>query len=125
MISGPQLPAPNPWRGMWFSPRRTIRGILEAETKPSWITIILLAAAHNSLLSVQLDPGADTVSISRSMFPTIVAVLQFVFGILVGPFLLAIVGGWLGGEADPTEIRHAVVWSNVPFAVATAAWVPV
>ena len=46
------------------------------------------------------------------------------FGVLVSPFLLAFVGGWLGGDADPADIRQAVVWGNVPYAVAAVGWIP-
>ena len=57
--------------------------------------------------------------------PVAIGVLQTIFGILVGPFLLAFVGGWLGGDADPGEIRQAVAWGYVPFAVAGLCWIPV
>ena len=48
-----------------------------------------------------------------------------IFGVLIGPFILAFVGGWLGGNADPAEIRQAVAWSYAPFAVAGLCWMPV
>ena len=57
--------------------------------------------------------------------PMIVGALQIVFSVLVGPFLLAFVGNWLGGEADPSDIRQAVAWSYAPFAVVGLVWVPI
>jgi hypothetical protein len=56
--------------------------------------------------------------------PTIIGVLQVIFGVLVGPFLLAFSGGWFGGQADPEEIRQSLVWSYAPFAVTAVCWVP-
>lgn len=46
------------------------------------------------------------------------------FGVLVGPFLLAFAGEWFGGEADPGDIRQAIAWGYAPFAVAGLCWIP-
>src|SRR5262249_19222369 len=71
-----------------------------------------------SVLGVfQPDPDTGSISISRSIFPAAVGLAQFGFGIFIGPFLLAIVGGWLGGEGDPRDIRQAVAWSYLPYVV--------
>jgi hypothetical protein len=114
---------PNPWRTMWFSPRVTMRRLLEAETRPSWIPVVALAAVSSALSSMQLDE-AGALSASRSAMPVIIGSLQVIFGVLVGPFLLAFVGGWLGGEADPADIREVLAWSYVPIAVGSVLWIP-
>lgn len=72
---------------------------------------------------MQFDPD-ETVNVSQSAMPVVLGALQTVFGVLVGPFLLAFVGGWLGGEADPGEIRQAIAWGYLPFAVAGLCWIP-
>lgn len=59
------------------------------------------------------------------MMPVAIGVMQIAFSVVVGPFLLAFAGGWLGGDADPSDIRQAVAWAYVPFAVASAGWIPV
>lgn len=115
----------NPWRTIWFSPRRTIRRIVDAEVRPSWVPVIALAALHQAILSLEIDPAEGTLSLARSAVPVTVSVLQLIFGVLVGPFLLAFVGGWLGGEADPAEIRQSAAWSHLPLAVSTACWIPI
>jgi hypothetical protein len=56
--------------------------------------------------------------------PVLIGMLQIVFGVLVGPFLLAWVGGWFGGDADPSDIRQSVAWSYAPLAVTAVAWIP-
>jgi len=116
--------AQNPWRTMWFSPRVTIRRVLDAEARSSWVPVVALAAVSSAFGSLQLDPDTTALSASRSAMPMIIGVLQLIFGVLVGPFLLAFVGGWLGGEADPADIREAVAWSYVPIAVGSLLWMP-
>ena len=115
----------NPWRTIWFSPRRTIRSIVSAEARPSWVPVIALMAVVTAFTSVQLEPDTGSVSVSRSFVPVAVGVLQLVFGVLVGPFLLAIVGGWLGGDADPGDIRQGVAWSYVPAVTGGLIWLVV
>jgi len=124
VMSATIVPAPNPWRTMWFSPRITMRHLAAAETVPSWAPVVALAALSSAMGSLQLDPETGALSASRSTMPVIIGVLQLIFGVLVGPFLLALVGGSLGGEADADQIRNAVAWSYVPIAVGTVLWVP-
>jgi hypothetical protein len=114
-----------PWGTVWFSPRMTIRRIVDSEARPSWVPVVALAAMTQALGSLQRDPADLTFSVSWSTMPVILGVLQLVFGVLVGPFLLAFAGGWLGGQADPEEIRPAVAWSLVPFALAGLLWIPI
>lgn len=117
-------PGSSPWRTVWFSPRLTIRRVLATEPRPSWTGIIALAALHQIFASLQVDPVEGTFSVSRSAMPAIIGAVQIVFGVLVGPFLLAVAGSWLGGEADPDDIRHAVAWSYVPHAIFGLLWIP-
>jgi len=123
LVDAPALP--NPWRTIWFSPRRTIRAIIDREDRPSFVGVIALAAVHQVLASLQIEPDDGTFSASRSAMPIAMGVIQLVFGILVGPFLLAFVGGWLGGEGDPADIRQGVAWSYVPHAIGGLFLIPV
>ena len=102
-----------------------MRRVLAAEPRPSWIGVVALAALHHIFASLQVDPTTGTFSASRTAMPAILGVAQIVFGILIGPFLLAFVGTWLGGEADPDDIRHAVAWSAVPHAIFGLLWIPI
>jgi hypothetical protein len=117
--------APIPWRSVWFSPRLTIRQVLATDPRPSWTAVIALAALHQVFASLQVDPVEGTFSASRSVMPAILGAVQIVFGVLVGPFLLAFAGSWLGGEADADDIRHAVAWSYVPHAIVGLLWIPI
>lgn len=93
--------------------------------RPSLVPVVALAALHQGLAAVLnvMGPGG-TVSAGRATMPVMVSVLQIVFGVLVGPFILAFTGGWFGGEADPDEIRQSVAWSYAPLAVATIFLIP-
>jgi hypothetical protein len=118
-------PSPRPWRTIWFSPRRTVRALVEAETRPSWVPVVALAALHQGASGVLGNPAPDgTISISSAAMPAVLGVLQVIFGVLVGPFILAFTGGWFGGDADPDEIRQSVAWSYAPFAIATIVLLP-
>ena len=116
--------APSPWRTMWFSPRLTVRRILDNEVRPSWVAVVALATVGLAFRSLQLDE-TGALSASRSMMPVLIEILQTIFGVLIGPFLLAIVGEWLGGEADASDLRHAVAWSYVPVAACSLLWIPI
>jgi hypothetical protein len=94
----PELTAPNPWRTMWFSPRWTIRRIVDAEVRPSWVPVVALAILNGAIRSLQLEPKDNSFSAAQSFYPVVIGGAQFVFAIVVGPILLAVVGGWLGGR---------------------------
>lgn len=117
--------AARPWRTIWFSPRRTMRELLAAEVRPGWTLVVGLAALHGALATLGGLAAKGELSFNIAAMPTIIGVLQVVFGVLVGPFLLAFSGGWFGGEADPEEIRQSLAWSYAPFAVTAVCWIPV
>jgi len=116
-------PSPSPWVSIWFSPRRTIRRIVDADAPPPWWPVIALAMVGQIIGSLQFDASGD-VNLSRSFMPVAIGLAQTIFSVLVGPFLLAFVGSWFGGEADPTDIRQAVAWSYVPIAFAGLLLIP-
>lgn len=117
-------PAANPWLSIWLSPRQTIRHEVdaEAEHRSDWRPVVALAMVVQGIASLQTAEGA--ISVSMSVMPVILGMLQVLGGVLIGPFLLAFVGGWLGGDADPSDIRPAVAWSYVPYVVGAVVWAP-
>jgi hypothetical protein len=108
---------------MWLSPRVTIRRIVEAEIRPSWIPILALLVVGEVLGSSQVEPGTWAIA-ADTYGPIGLNLFRLAFGLLVGPFLLALVGGWFGGEAYPEDLREAIVWSSLPAAVAALFWIP-
>lgn len=120
-------PPRSPWLTMWLSPRVTIVRILRAESRPSWIPVVALVALHAALERLSVHYPFDTFAalLGGLMAALVFGSLQLVYGILIGPFLLAIVGGWLGGDADASDIRQGAAWGYVPIAVATVLWLPI
>ena len=106
-------PAASSWRTVWFSPRRTIRAIVDAIERPSIVSVVALASIAAALSGLEPDE-TGAISAAASTMPVIVGGLRLVFGVIIGPFILAFVGTMLGGEADPTDLRPAVAWSYVP-----------
>lgn len=116
-------PPLSPWLSIWFSPRRTIRRIVDSEERPNWWPVIALVVFGQLFVDARFD-SAGALNLSGSLTPVIVGALQTVLSVSVGPFVLAFVGSWLGGEADPRDIRQAVAWSYVPFAVGGLVAIP-
>jgi hypothetical protein len=114
-----------PWRTIWFSPRRTMQELLASDVRPGWTLVVGLAALHGALATLGGLSAKGALSFNMAVMPTIIGVLQVVFGVLVGPFFLAFSGGWFGGQADPEEIRQSLAWSYAPFAVTAVFWIPV
>ena len=115
--------SPSPWLSIWFSPRQTIRRIVDSDAPPKWWPVIALVMFGELFVDAQFD-SEGALDLSRSFTPVIVGALQTVLSVVVAPFLLAWVGSWLGGQADPKEIRQAVVWSYAPLAVAGLLGIP-
>ena len=43
---------------------------------------------------------------------------------LISPFIIGLVGGWLGADGDAVDIRLAVASAYLPVAVALILWLP-
>ena len=67
-LSAAVTPPPHPWRTMWFSPRITVRGILDVADRPSWMPVAVLAVASTAIAQIKAD-DAGVLSLSRSMMP--------------------------------------------------------
>jgi hypothetical protein len=121
----PELVAPKPWLTMWWAPRRTVRGLIASEQRPSWIPVVALAGINSSLLlllngsgEALRDPG------SAVGFAVFQGGLQLVYGVLISPFLIALVAGWFGGDGDAEDVRLAIAWAYVPVAATVILWLP-
>ena len=50
--------------------------------------------------------------------------MQLVYGVLISPFIIGLIGGWLGADGDAVDIRLAVAWAYLPVAAAGILWLP-
>jgi hypothetical protein len=57
-------------------------------------------------------------------FALFFGMVQLLYSVLISPFLIALVGGWFGGEGDADDVRQAVAWGLVPLAFTLTAWIP-
>ncbi len=101
-----------PWLTIWTQPRRTIRGIVEADPNYLVLPLAALSGIANSL-------GQSTRQGSPS--PLVTIGLAIVFGSIAGiignhvmGFFVTLTAHWLGGTASRQETRAALAWSFVP-----------
>ena len=47
-----------------------------------------------------------------------------IYGLLISPFIIGLVGGWLRADGDAVDVRLAVAWGYLPVAATVALWVP-
>src|SRR5687767_10504183 len=105
-----QMPT-SPWLTMWLSPRTTVSRLISMEARPSWMPVVALAGVQQALFwvvenytyAIQL-PG------TAAGFAVFFGVVGLVYSTLISPFLIAIIGGWFGGDGDAGDVRQAIAW---------------
>lgn len=113
----------NPWWGIWFKPRETIRWIVENDPKLHfWILVIsygIIRAFDQAIVQswgLVLPPEAvpDAIIFMILIIGPIAGwVMVYIFS-----FFLQMTGRWFKGQATLLEIRTAYIWSTVPYVVA-------
>jgi hypothetical protein len=117
-------PGRSPWRTMWFSPRATVRRLIDETPARSWIPVVVLAGVSQAFLSLE---GHHDALVQRPVSTTVLTLVQIglvVAGVMIGSYVFAFLGGVLGGEGDALDVRQALAWAYVPAAVASVAWLP-
>jgi hypothetical protein len=110
---------------MWRAPRKTTRHIMSMEERPSWIPVVALAGINQSLLWLLSNNASSTRNFGTAVgFALFYGVGAMIYGVLIAPFLIAILAGWFGGEGDAADVRHGIAWAFVPQAFVLIAWVP-
>lgn len=115
----------NPWFSIWVQPRATIQQIIDSH--PTRLVLLLAAVAGFSQF---LDRAVMKNLGDRLEWPMIFAIaavagpVMGVVGLYIGGALLRWTGGWLGGRANPQQVRAAIAWSSVPLIWALPLWIP-
>jgi len=119
-----ELTAPNPWRTIWFSPRRTIRQVLAAEPPLDWRPLFGVAFVA-SLLSVinqwLLIPDATYTDLARQCG---VMLALWIGWATIGVRLETGYGRRRGGRGVTAQVRLAAVVSNIPMIALSVCWIP-
>ncbi len=86
--------------------------------------VVLLAGINQAFISLGAHYDALSTDPIWTIFLATWQIAILVFGVFVGSFLLALVGGWLGGQGDAIDVRQGVAWSYVPMAATAFCWIP-
>jgi Yip1 domain len=117
----------NPWFSLWTRPRATMRQILDTDPRGRVILLTVLAGVVTAL-SLQSQPRLLELLPLEGGTLFLVALLAAPIWLLivlyVGGFLVAVVGGWLGGVGDGVAVRAAIGWSYVPTLWAALLLIP-
>lgn len=103
----------NPWRSIWFRPRKAIRQILDEDYSYWVIRLAALTGLGHALIQatrLQALDGSASLFWAFVLGPILGLIGLYLFGWLYG-----MVGGWLGGQAPTEHVRTAIAWSQLPF----------
>ena len=109
----------NPWWGIWFRPRETIRWLVENDPKlhfwPLVIAYGIIRTFDQAIVQAWglLVPSNVIIFMILIFGPVSGWVMVYVFA-----FFLQMTGRWFKGQATLLEIRTVYVWSTVPYVVA-------
>jgi hypothetical protein len=111
----------NPWRTIWFSPRVTVRYLIDAEEPPGWVPVFALGTIGSLLDTVNTWWHASAGQLFQNLA---LATLFGILGIWLGPVFMAFYGRRRGGVGRSNQIRVAYAWSSVPIVVGAVGWLP-
>jgi hypothetical protein len=113
----------NPFRTFWGDPRGTVREIVNSD--PTRHVILLawlygvLDLTQGMVLKASGQDGWAPFFVGMTLCMGPLAGFAVIF--LKGSFL-AMTGGWLGGDADPTQVRAAFAWGSLPELLSLPVW---
>lgn len=112
----------NPWVDIWKNPRETMRSILN--TNPYrwiiWLALIsglLTALTWIGYLWIQYPEKENYRQTLFLVSLIIVGCILSLFHLYFGSWLLQVVGNWLKGQGNYTQVKSAVGWANYPFII--------
>ena len=105
----------NPWFAIWRHPTAVMKWVLATDPKKDVPLLIVLGAVANGL-SQSGDRPATLMELAIQVVAgaTIGAAVTALVTYFVVPWLLKIVGGWLGGTGDMIRLRAAVAYAQIP-----------
>jgi hypothetical protein len=98
----------NPWKTVWWEPRRTIRYLTAYRIDRWMLALAMMAGAVRTLFRLK-DPGFAGLLVNP-----LLGAFGGILSMYVTALLLRWVGTWFGGRARTWDIARAWAWSNVP-----------
>ena len=118
-------PSQNPWVSIWTRPRQTIRAIVESNPRSQLWVLLVLGGIATALNRAIYKPVGDTLPLAPIL--TAILIMGLVAGIIrvyAFPWLLRMIGTYLGGKATLPELRATAAWSMVPLIWGLLLWIP-
>lgn len=112
----------NPWSGIWFHTRKTIRAILDTNPygKIIWLAIINGIVSGAVWLGTLWSKYPEELAYKSAYFIILLLVIGGIFG-FIGLYLFGwlyqITGKWIRGTGTFTDLKCAVGWANYPFLI--------
>ena len=106
-----------PWLSILFSPRSTIRAIIDSDPHRYVYVIVMIAGVFEFLSSASERDFGDSISLVVILAGSIVIAPLAIIGWFINGSILGWSGRLLGGKATSDEVRAALAWSNVPLII--------
>ncbi|MBS0604287.1 MAG: YIP1 family protein [Verrucomicrobia bacterium] len=114
----------NPWLRIWTEPKKTIRSIVNTDSKYGFL---ILSAIYGLPLAFNLAQSIALASVipvwAVLIGSLVVCTFLGMIGISISAWLLQFTGRWIGGKGNFQSVRAAVAWSNVPNFVTVLMWI--
>lgn len=112
----------NPWSGIWFQTRKTIRHILDTNpyAKIIWLSLANGAVSSGVWLATLWSKYPEEITYKSAyfiIFLLIIGALLGLVGLYLGGWLYKVVGRWIKGTGTFTDLKCATGWANYPFLI--------
>lgn len=115
----------HPFLTIWFSPRTTVRHLLDHHPQYGVLLLACIAGIGRVLDRASARDFGDRMPLG------VILALALVFGPLGGLFslwlfshLIRWTGSWIGGTADRQSLKTAMTWAMIPSIVSLVLWIP-
>ncbi|QIZ78703.1 Yip1 family protein [Ferrimonas lipolytica] len=106
-----------PWLAMMLEPRITLRAILASENPRRGFWLLLSLIAISSIIGNAANgdmAGLSGPELFGAMFGVLLLIPLLYVLMYLSAWVLRLVGRWLGGDGELTNIVTGMVWSQVP-----------
>ncbi|MFB9328368.1 YIP1 family protein [Paenibacillus aurantiacus] len=125
--SGPRTGTLNPWLAIWIRPRATIRAYLESpQPLRNLVPLSMVAGIISAIIEYSTNPRLqDIPPVALAIAAMVSGGIGGIIGVYFFGWLIAKVGGWIGGQGQSWEIRTAILRGNyMPAILAAVVSIP-